>query len=103
MEAYLIGAVIGAIVGASAIVGIFDVRSREKAAEEQRSNEIWTTLVFLATAENGRLRVSVDATGLTEDSKKAAAMTVAALDAVLARKRDELREIRASRVTCEHP
>jgi hypothetical protein len=86
MEAYLIsaaiGAVIGAIVGAGAIVGIFDVRSREKAIEEQRNTETWKTLAFLANGQNARLRVSIAAGGLTEEGKKIAAMTIAALDAV---------------------
>lgn len=86
MEAYLIsaaiGAVIGAIYGAGAIVGMFDVRSWEKAAEEQRNKENWKTLAFLAMAQNARLRVSIAAGSLTEEGKKIAAMTMAALDAV---------------------
>jgi hypothetical protein len=82
MEAYLIGAMIGAIVGAGAIVGLFDVRSPQKAAEQQRSNEIWKTLAFLAHAQNARLRVSIAAGSLTEEGKKIAATTMAAIDAV---------------------
>ena len=86
MGAYLIsaaiGAVIGAIYGAGAIVGMFDVRSREKAAKEQRNSETWHTLAFLATAQNARLRVSIAEGGLTEEGKKIAAMTMAAVDAV---------------------
>lgn len=82
MEAYLIGAVIGAIVGAGAIVGLFDVRSPQKAAAQQRSNEIWKTLCFLAMAQNARLRVSIAAGSLTEEGKKIAATTMVALDAV---------------------
>jgi hypothetical protein len=94
MEAHLISAaiaaVIGAIVGAGAIVGIFDVRSREKAAEAQRSNEIWKTLLFLAMAQNAKLKVSLAAGEVTAEGKKIAAMTVAALDAAFARERPAL-------------
>jgi len=94
MDAFLIStaiaAVIGAIVGAGAIVGTFDVRSRQKAAEGRRSNEIWKTLAFLAHAQNARLRVSIAAGGLTEEGKKIAAMTMTALDAATATGRRDL-------------
>jgi hypothetical protein len=86
MGAYLISAAIGAVIGAiycaGAIVGLFDVRSREKAAKEQRNSETWHTLAFLVHAQNARLRVSIAAGGLTEEGKKIAAITIAALDAV---------------------
>ncbi len=95
---FLLGLFVGAGAIISAILRFLDIRKLEKAAEEQLGEELWKTLLFLAMAENARLRVSIDAGGPTEHGKKVAAMTVAALDAVLARKRDELQELRVSRV-----
>jgi hypothetical protein len=99
---FLLGLFVGAGAITSAILRCLDIRKLEKAAEEQIGDEIWKSLVFLAMAENARLRVSIDAGGATEDGKKVATMTLAALDAVLARKRDELQELRVRRVA-DHP
>ena len=84
MEAYLIGAAIGAIVGAGAILWIFDNRNLQKAAEEQVGDEIWRGLVLMAMAENARLRLALAEGQMTEDDKKIVAMTVAAIEAAFA-------------------
>lgn len=95
---FLVGLLVGAASICTAIVRYIDIRKLKQATEERVADETWKTLAFLAAAEVTRLRVSIAAGDLTEDGKKPDAMTVAALDAVLARRRDELREIRASRI-----
>jgi hypothetical protein len=96
MAAYLIGGAIGALIGAIVIAGaIFGTLEHSMWQKEQRDNQYWITLVYLAMAENAKLRLSLAEGQMTEDSKKVAAMTVDAIETVLASKRDELQEIRA--------
>lgn len=107
MDAYLIsaaiGAVIGAIYGAGAIVGMFDVRSQEKAAKEQRNKENWKTLAFLAMAENAKLKVALAAGEVTEEGKRIAAITIAALSAVITATSKAIPEPAPSPVTSQEP
>jgi hypothetical protein len=78
----LIGAAIGAGLAVSYIVLAFKVQSRESLErEEARRTALWSCF-YMLTAQNARLRVALAAGEMTEDGKKIAAVTMAALDAV---------------------
>ncbi len=80
----LIGAAIGAGLAVAAILGGFKVQTKESWQEEQASGTAMRTCLWRVTAENAKLRVSLAAGEMTEEGKKVATMTMAALDAVIA-------------------
>lgn len=84
MVTILIGAAIGASLTAAVMLGGFKVLTREAWEEHQATTNAMRTRVFALTAENAKLRVSLAAGEMTEDGKKVAAMTMAALDTVIA-------------------
>jgi hypothetical protein len=80
----LIGVFIGAALTLEFILVNFEVQTK-KAAEEISANiKAMLTGFYRLNAENAKLRVSVAAGEMTEEGKKVAAMTMAALDAVIA-------------------
>ena len=84
MVTILIGAAIGASLTAAVVFGGFKVLTREAWEEHEVTTNAMRTRVSALTAENAKLRVSLAAGEMTEDGKKVAAMTMAALDAVIA-------------------
>jgi len=88
MEAFLIGLVIGAVVGAglclATIFAEFKVKTKESWEEQEQEMAAAHSCVEKVVAENVQLRVALAAGEMTEDAKKVAAMTMAALDPVIA-------------------
>jgi hypothetical protein len=81
----LVPVLIGVVVGAGlTLIGIFSefkVRSLEWWEEYERKTTAAHSCVRKMVAENAQLRVALSAAEMTEDAKKVAAMTMAALDA----------------------
>lgn len=83
MEAFWIGLAFGLVIGAGlALVGIFGnykVQDREWWEEHERKVTGLHSGLNKMVAENAELRVAIAAAERTEDAKKVAAMTLAAL------------------------
>ena len=80
---YLIGGVLGAALALAAILGGFKVQTKESWEEGETRTNALSTGFHMVMAENARLRVSLAAGEMTEEGKKVAAMTMAALSAVI--------------------
>ena len=80
----LIGAVVGAGLTLAAILGAFKVKTKESWEEQEQKMEALRSCFHAMVAINAKLRVSIAAGEMTEDGKKVATMTMAALDAVMA-------------------
>jgi hypothetical protein len=89
MVMFLIGAAIGASLTVAVVLGAFKVHSKEAWEEHELTVTAMRTRVFALTAENAKLRVSLAAGEMTGDGKKVAAMTMAALDTVIAAEKVE--------------
>jgi hypothetical protein len=76
---YVIGAVVGAGLTLLVIFTHFKVKERESWEEQKREMEAAYTCAQKAVAENVKVRVALAAAELTEDAKKVAAVTMAAL------------------------
>lgn len=79
----LIGAAIGAALTLGGILGNFRLKTNEAWEQEERRHENTSTCLVLVQAENARLRVALAAGNMTEEGKRVAAMTMAALRAVI--------------------
>jgi hypothetical protein len=84
MEIFLIGAAIGAGLSAAFICKTFKVRTKATWEAFERATIAQSKHADTLTAENSKLRVALAAGEMTADGKKVAAMTMAALDAVIA-------------------
>lgn len=88
MEAFWIGLAFGVVIGAGlTLVGIFGnykVQDREWWEEHERKVTGLHSGLNKMLAENSELRVALAAAEWTDDAKKVAAMTLAALDADIA-------------------
>jgi hypothetical protein len=89
MVMILIGAAIGASLTAAVMLGGFKVHTRDAWEEYEVTMKATATRMFALTAENAKLRVSLAVGEMTEDGKKVAAMTMAALDTVIAAEKVE--------------
>lgn len=83
MELLLIGAAVGAGLAVAAILGTCKVQSRDEWDKEQTRMENFRTCMYVTMAENAKLRLALAAGEMTEDGKVVAAMTMAALNAVI--------------------
>jgi len=83
METLLIGAALGAGLAVAAIFGAFKVKTREAWEKEEQRHETTYSCLWMVTAENAKLRVALAAGEMTEEGKKVAAMTMAALSTVI--------------------
>src|SRR5262245_33976361 len=83
MVTFLVGVAVGAGVGVAAILGGFKVQSKESWEEEESRTNALRTCFYVVMAQNAKLRVSLAAGEMTEDGKKVAAMTMAAIRAVI--------------------
>lgn len=79
----LIGIVLGAGAAAGVIFSAFKVKTDEEWAREEKLHQNTMTCLVLVNAENARLRVALAAGHMTEEGKRVAAMTMAALRTVI--------------------
>jgi hypothetical protein len=84
MVTFLIGAVVGAGLAVLTIFQEFDVKTKESWEQQERKMATAHSCVEKVVAENVQLRVALAAGEMTEDAKKVAAMTMAALDTDIA-------------------
>jgi hypothetical protein len=84
METFLIGAAIGAGLTVAFVLNTCKVHTKVKWKEFEVEMATQRKQLYMVTAENARLRVALAAGEMTADGKKVAAMTMAALDAVIA-------------------
>jgi hypothetical protein len=80
---FLLGPVVSVVFTALFILVNFKVQTKEKWEEYQREMKAERKYVEMVTAENAKLRVALSVGVLTEEGKKVAAMTTAALDALI--------------------
>lgn len=83
MTTFLIGAAIGAGFTVAFVLKLCKVHTKVKWKEFEVERASQHKQVYIVTAENARLRVALAAGEMTADGKKVAAMTMAALDAVI--------------------
>lgn len=83
MVEYLIVAAIGAGLATAAILCNFKVQTTESWEAQQAMEKGLSTCCTKLVAENAQLRVSLAAGEMSEESKKVAAMTMAALGVVM--------------------
>ena len=83
MTTFLIGAAIGAGLTVAFVLNACKVHTKVKWKEFEVELATQHKQVYMVTAENARLRVALAAGEMTADGKKVAAMTMAALDAVI--------------------
>ena len=100
---YLIGAAIGAALILAAIFGVFEVKTKEAWEQEEKRHDAAFTCLLLLQAENAKLRVALAAGEMTEDGKKIATMTMAALKAVITAAKERFEEIDRSPATSQEP
>lgn len=80
----LIGVALGAAWALGVIFTLCEVTTKEKGHERSHVVTALCNRAFALVAENAQLRVSLAAGEMTEEGKKVATMTMAALDAVIA-------------------
>jgi len=78
----LIGIALGVGATLGVIFGEFEVKTKEACAQEERLHETTFMSMTMLLSEIGKLRVALAAGHMTEEGKKIAAMTMAALGAV---------------------
>jgi RsiW-degrading membrane proteinase PrsW (M82 family) len=83
MTTFLIGAAIGAGFTVAFVLNYCKVHTKMKWKEFEVELGTQRNQLYMVTAENARLRVALAAGEMTADGKKVAAMTMAALDAVI--------------------
>jgi hypothetical protein len=88
MTTFLIGAAIGAGLTVAFVLNACKVLTKVKWKEFEVELATHHKQVYMVTAENARLRVALAAGEMTADGKKVAAMTMAALDAVIGNEKD---------------
>lgn len=81
---FLIGFAVGAGMALTSIFTGFKVKTKEQWEEYEAQRLSWRTCLDKVTAENANLRVALAAGEMTEDGKKVAAMTMAALETIIA-------------------
>lgn len=100
---YLIGAAIGAFFALSVIFGEFKVMTKKAWEEEEKRHDAAFTCLLLLQAENAKLRVALATGEMTEDGKKIATMTMAALKALITAAKQRFEEIERSPATSQEP
>src|SRR5262245_18757860 len=103
MVMIMIGAAIGAVVCAAAILGGFKVQTKESWEEEEASTNGLRTCFYMMVAQNAKLRVALAAGEMTDDAKKVAAMTMAALSTLISVEGQSTLEGTPSLVTSVEP
>lgn len=88
----LIGVALGAAWALGVIFSMCVVETKEKWHEHSHVVTALCNRVHALVAENAQLRVSLAAGEMTEEGKKVATMTIAALDAVVAAANEAIEE-----------
>jgi hypothetical protein len=99
MEPFWIGLLIGAAIGAGATAaGIFTsyhVQTRESWEESRITLDAIISRMHKLVAENAKVRVALATGAMAADAKKVAAVTMAALDAVIETGKVDMQECNA--------
>lgn len=103
MVTFLVGAAIGVAIAAAAILGGCKVQTREEWEQEQLRTNTCRTAFWIEKAQNAKLRLALAAGEMTEDGKKVAAMTMAALNAVITADKERFEERESSPVAAQEP
>src|SRR5258708_31130807 len=77
---FLVGAVVGGGMTLGIIFEMFKVIKKEEWKEYELAKDATRSMMMKAWGENASLRIALSAGEMTEDGKKVAAMTMAALD-----------------------
>ena len=80
---FLIGLALGAAWALGAVFSICVVRTKESWKEYEASMDTMRSFIDMLRAENGKLRISLATGSKTEEGKKIAAITMAALSKVI--------------------
>lgn len=80
---FIIYAIIGAGLAAAVMVGTFKIMTKEAWEEQETRHTSTTACMHMLMAENAKLRIALATGYLTEDAKKIATMTMAALSTVI--------------------
>ncbi len=100
----LIGGVLGGLLVVGVIFSTCVVETKEKRHEHNQVATAVRYRVYALEAENAQLRIALAAGQMTEEGKKIATMTMAALDAVIAAAAKEvMQESAPSPVTSQEP
>jgi hypothetical protein len=83
MMIFLISIAFGAVLTLAVVLVAFKVQTKEAWQRHQIEMNAQRTHTDKLTAENSKLRVALAAGEMTQDAKKVAAMTMAALDAII--------------------
>lgn len=83
MTTFLIGAAIGAGLTVAFVLKACKMHTKEKWKEFEVEMATQRKQLYMVIAENARLRIALAAGEMTGDGKKVAAMTMAALNAVI--------------------
>ncbi len=88
----LIGIALGVGATLGVIFGEFEVKTKEAWAHEEKQQERTFMCMTMLLSKIGKLRLALAAGHMTEEGKKVAAMTMAALDAVASAERRAILE-----------
>jgi hypothetical protein len=100
---FLVGLGLGAAWALGVIFSVCVVRTKESWKEHEVGMDAIFMCVFFWQAENAKLRLALAAGAMTDEGKRIAAMTMAALDKVIAAAKDETQESAPSLVTTREP
>lgn len=100
---FLVGVAAGAAWALGAIFSICVVQTKESWKEHEVGMDTMFICVFFWQAENARLRLALGAGAMTDEGKKIATKTMAALDKVIAAAKEEMQESAPSPVTAHEP
>jgi hypothetical protein len=103
MVTFLVGAVVGVGLTVAVILGAFKVQTKESWEADYLFVAGVHSRAYALLAENAQMRVSLAAGEMTEEGKKVATMTMAALDAVIAAANEAIRAGEPSPVTSQEP
>jgi hypothetical protein len=92
---FLIGAAIGGGLTAAGIFANYHVQTRESWEESRITLDAIISRMHKLVAENAQVRVALATGAMAEDAKKVAAVTMAALDAVIETGKVDMQECNA--------
>jgi hypothetical protein len=103
MVIFLVGTVVGAGLAVAAMFGAFKVQTKESWEADCQLGVAVRLRVYALVAENAQLRLSLAAREMTEEGKKVAAMTMAALDSVIGPAKEAINASAPNAVTAHEP
>lgn len=90
MVTFLVGAAVGVALTLAVIFENCEVETKKSWKEDRQVRDAMLRCVRELAAKNAQLRLSLAAGEMTEDGKKIAAMTMAALDSVIAARKEAI-------------